>query len=170
MHMSRNVWAIRLACLVALVSGAGASACSSRAAQDITKVLVVSDVKTGWYDAGVENGMNKLVPTVILTLKNTGNEAITNVQVNAVIRRKGEAEEWGGAYVKVVGANGLAQGASTKPIVLRSNLGYTSIEPRAQMLKHSQFVDAQVQVFVKHGGEQYVKLGEWPVARDLLTQ
>jgi hypothetical protein len=38
------------------------------------------------------------------------------------------------------------------------------------MLKHTQFVDANVQVFVKHGGEQYVKLGEWPVARELLTQ
>jgi len=170
MHMLRNVWAILVACLVTIISGAGAAACSSRAAQDITKVLVVSDVKTGWYDAGIENGMNKLVPTVILTLKNTGTEPITNVQVNAVIRRKGETEEWGGAYVKVVGATGLAPAASTKPIALRSNLGYTSVEPRAQMLKHTQFVDAQVQVFVKHGGEQYVKLGEWPVARELLTQ
>jgi hypothetical protein len=169
MHMSRNVWVLLLACVVMVVSGASA-ACRSRVAQNITKVLVVSEAKTGWYDAGVENGMNKLVPTVILTLKNTGSEPITNVQVNAVIRRKGEADEWGGAYVKVVGANGLPAGASTKPITLRSNLGYTSIEPRAQMLKHSQFVDAQVQVFLKHGGEQYVKLGEWPVARELLTQ
>ena len=169
MHMSRNVWALLLACLVMIVSGTSA-ACRNRAAQNITKVLVVSDAKTGWYDAGVENGMNKLVPTVILTLKNTGSEPITNVQVNAVIRRKGEADEWGGAYIKVVGANGLPPGASTKPIMLRSNLGYTSIETRAQMLKHSQFVDAQVQVFLKHGGEQYVKLGEWPVARELLTQ
>jgi hypothetical protein len=153
-----------------MIASGTSAACRSRAAQNITKVLVVSDAKTGWYDAGVENGMNKLVPTVILTLKNTGSEPITNVQVNAVIRRKGEADEWGGAYVKVVGANGLPAGASTKPITLRSNLGYTSIEPRAQMLKHSQFVDAQVQVFLKHGGEQYVKLGEWPVARELLTQ
>jgi hypothetical protein len=169
MHMSRNVWGLLLACLVMIASGSSA-ACRSRAAQNITKVLVVSDAKTGWYDAGVENGMNKLVPTVILTLKNTGSEPITNVQVNAVIRRKGEADEWGGAYVKVVGANGLPPGASTKPIMLRSNLGYTSTEPRAQMLKHTQFVDAQVQVFLKHGGEQYVKLGEWPVARELLTQ
>jgi len=169
MHMSRNVWVLLLACLVMIASGSSA-ACRSRAAQNITKVLVVSDAKTGWYDAGVENGMNKLVPTVILTLKNTGSEPITNVQVNAVIRRTGEADEWGGAYVKVVGANGLPPGASTKPIMLRSNLGYTSIETRAQMLKHTQFKDAQVQVFLKHGGEQYVKLGEWPVARELLTQ
>ena len=58
----------------------------------------------------------------------------------------------------------------TEPIVLRSNLGYTGTEPRAQMLKNSQFVDAQVQVFAKHGGNQWTKLGEWRIERDLLTQ
>jgi hypothetical protein len=152
------------------VMTAGVTACRSQAPQDITKILTVSDAKTGWYDAGVENGLNKLVPSVVLILNNAGGEPISNVQLNAVIRRVGETEEWGGAYVKVIGAVGLPPGASTKPVVLRSNLGYTGIEPRAQMLKNKQFVDAQVQVFVKHGGEQWVKLGEWPVARELLTQ
>ena len=150
--------------------GVLASAACGQKPQDITKLLSVGDVRTGWYDAGVENGLNKLVPSVVLTLTNSGGESISNVQLNAVIRRVGETEEWGGAYMKVVGANGLAAGSSTKPIVLRSNLGYTGIEPRAQMLKNKQFVDAHVQVFVKHGGEQWVKLGEWPVARELLTQ
>jgi hypothetical protein len=165
--MLRKLQIVVLACLVAAV---GATACGSRTVQEITKILVVSDVKTGWYDAGVENGMNKLVPSAVLTLKNAGDEPLTNVQLNAVIRRVGETEEWGGAYTKVVGGVPLPPGASTKPIVLRSNLGYTGIEPRAQMLKNKQFVDAHVQVFVKHGGEQWVKIGEWPVARELLTQ
>ena len=148
-----------------------ASACSGGDGKDITKTLSITDVKTGWYDAGVENGMNKLVPTVILTLKNTDTVSpLKNVQLNAVIRRIGETEEWGGAYIKLVGADGLAPGASTKPVALRSNLGYTGIEPRLQMLKNKQFVDSQVQVFVKHGGAQWVKLGEWQVARELLTQ
>ena len=167
MSMPRKLPVALLACLLTAVTS---TACGNRSAQDIIKVLTVSDVKTGWYDAGVENGMNKLVPSVVLTLKNSDTQWITNVQLNAVIRRVAETEEWGGAYVKVVGADGLAPGASTKPIVLRSSLGYTGIEPRAQMLKNKQFVDAQVQVFVKHGGEQWVKLGEWPVARELLTQ
>jgi hypothetical protein len=170
MHMRPKRVASVLAWIAAFAAAISASGCSSRAAQDITKVLAVSDVKTGWYDAGVENGMNKLVPSLVLTLKNAGPEPVTNVQLNAVIRRVGENEEWGGAYVKIIGANGLPPGSSTKPIVLRSNLGYTSTEPRVQMLKHTQFVDAKVQVFVKHGGDQYVKLGEWPVARELLTQ
>ena len=166
MYMPRNLPVCLIACLLSISS----LACGNRPAQDITQILTVNDAKTGWYDAGVENGMNKLVPSVVLTLKNSGREPITNVQLNAVIRRVGETEEWGGAYVKVIGANGLAPGASTKPIVLRSNLGYTGIEPRVQMLKNKQFVDAQVQVFVKHGGEQWVKLREWPVTRELLTQ
>ena len=166
MYMPRNLLVCLFACLLCISS----LACGNQPAQDITQILTVNDAKTGWYDAGVENGMNKLVPSVVLTLKNSGRQPITNVQLNAVIRRVGETEEWGGAYVKVIGANGLAPGASTKPIVLRSNLGYTGIEPRVQMLKNKQFVDAQVQVFVKHGGEQWVKLHEWPVTRELLTQ
>jgi hypothetical protein len=166
MYMPRNL----LVCLIACLLSISGVRCGKQPAQDITRILTVNDAKTGWYDAGVENGMNKLVPSVVLTLKNSGSQPITNVQLNAVIRRVGETEEWGGAYVKVIGANGLAPGASTKPIVLRSNLGYTGIEPRVQMLKNKQFVDAQVQVFVKHGGEQWVKLHEWPVTRELLTQ
>jgi hypothetical protein len=149
---------------------AAISGCRGSASQDVTKLLVPVDVKTGWYDAGVENGMNKLVPTVILSLKNVNNEPVSSVQLNAVIRRVGEPDEWGGAFVKAIGTEGLPPNASTKPIALRSNLGYTGIEPRAQMLKNSQFKDAHVQIFAKHAGKQWVKLGEWSVARELLTQ
>jgi hypothetical protein len=149
---------------------AAAAACGSSARENITKLVEPVDVRTGWFDAGVENGMNKLVPTVTLTLKNVSSDPVANVQLNAVIRRVGETEEWGGAYQKVVGMDAIPPGGTTKPIVLRSNLGYTGSEPRAQMLKNSQFVDAHVQVFAKHGGNQWTKLGEWQIAREVLTQ
>jgi len=146
------------------------AACSGGTREPINKLIEPVDVKTGWFDAGVEDGKNKLVPTIMLTLKNVSGEPVANVQLNAVIRRVGETEEWGGAFQKVIGNDGITPGASTKPIVLRSNLGYTGTEPRVQMLKNSQFVDAQVQVFAKHGGNQWTKLGEWQIARELLTQ
>ena len=156
---------VALACLVSL------SACRSSAApRDIGQLLTVTDVKTGWYDAGVENGMNKLVPTIMLTLKNVGHETVSLVQLNAVIRRVGETDEWGGAYTRAIGSEGLAAGASTKQIVLRSNLGYTGVEPRSVMLKNKNFVDTHIQLFAKYGGANWVKLGEYPVARELLTQ
>jgi hypothetical protein len=145
-------------------------ACGSSARQPINQLVEPVDVKTGWFDAGVENGMNKLVPTITLALKNVGPEPVANVQLNAVIRRLGETEEWGGAFRKVIGNDGIPPGSTTKPILLQSNLGYTGTEPRVQMLKNSQFVDARVQVFAKHGGNQWVKLGEWQIARELLTQ
>ena len=158
------------ASLLVLLTVLSAVACGSGAQQPITKLVEPVNVKTGWFDAGVENGMNKLVPTAMLSLKNVSAEPVANVQLNAVIRRVGETEEWGGAFTKVVGTEGIPPGGQTKPIILRSNLGYTGIDPRAQMLKNRQFVDASVQVFAKHGGNQWVKLGEWPIARDLLTQ
>jgi hypothetical protein len=150
-----------------------ASGCAGRAssAQDISKLVVVTDVKTGWFDAGVENGMNKLVPTLVLTLKNVSQEKVALVQLNAVIRRVGEKDEWGGAYTRqAINSDGLAPGASTAPIVLKSSLGYTGVEPRNVMLKNSQFVDAHIQLFAKYGGSNWVKLGEYPIARELITQ
>jgi len=84
--------------LIAIVCLLSLSACrSSAATEDISKLLAVTDVKTGWFDAGIENGMNKLVPTIMLTLKNVSKEKLNLVQLNAVIRRVGETEEWGGA-------------------------------------------------------------------------
>ena len=146
------------------------TACGSTAREPITALVEPVDVKTGWFDAGVEDGKNKLLPTVSLKLKNVSNAPVANIQLNAVIRRVGETEEWGGAFRKVIDSSGLAPGSMTEPIVLRSNLGYTGTEPRAQMMKNSQFVDALVQVFAKHGGNQWTKLGEWRIERDLLTQ
>ena len=159
-----------IALMLAFLLTSAAAACSGGSSEPISKLVEPVDVRTGWFDAGVENGMNKLVPTVMLTLKNVSREPVANVQLNAVIRRVGETEEWGGAYQKVVGMDAITPGGSTKPIVLRSNLGYTGSDPRAQMLKNSQFVDAHVQVFAKHGGNQWVKMGEWTIARELLTQ
>jgi hypothetical protein len=157
----------------ALLTLSAFSACAGSAtssSQDISRLLVVTDIKTGWFDAGIENGMNKLVPSLAIRLKNVSRENVALVQLNAVIRRVGETEEWGGAYTKAIGSTGLAPGQSTPTIVLRSNLGYTGIEPRNVMFQNHLFVDAHIQLFAKYGGANWVKLGEYPVARDLLTQ
>lgn len=155
--------------VLALVLTSSTAACRGPAV-DIAKALQVAEMSTGWFDAGIENGKNKLVPTVTLTFKNASAAPVTTVQLNAIFRRIGETEEWGGAYVRLIGGEGLAPGASTTPIVLRSQLGYTGIEPRAQILQNHLFVDVYVQVFAKHGSAQWAKLGEWPVKRALAVQ
>jgi hypothetical protein len=156
--------------VLALLLLAGAATACIPADRPIPETLAATDVSSGWYDVGVENGKNKLSPSITLTVKNISSTPVASVQLNAVFRRVGETEEWGGAYVQLVGSDGLAPGASTKPVMLRSQLGYTSTEPRALMLKNSLFLDTRVWVFAKLGAQQWAKLGEWPITRELILR
>ena len=135
------------------------------------EVMEPLEVTTGWFDAGImADGKNKLVPTVSLKLRNKAAEPITGVQIMAVFRRVGEQEMWGEHYGWAVRRDPLAPGASTVAIVLRSQLGYTGEQPRIQILQHSGFIDAKVEVFLKKGSQVWAKLGDFPIERQLLTQ
>ena len=138
---------------------------------DVEKVLKITDVHTGWYDAGIQEGKNKLVPSISLKLQNVSDEQVESVQVNAIFRREGETQAWGEHFVTAIDRDGLPPHQTTPgELVLRSNLGYTGTESRLQMLQNKQFVDAKVEIFGKHGSRTWQKLGEYKIDRQLLTQ
>jgi hypothetical protein len=156
------------ACLLLLLASVCA-ACGPTV--DLTKGLQVDIVSTGWFDAGIVNGQNKLVPTVSFTLKNVSDQKLVTLQINALFRRVGENDEWGSAFLTAVGSDGLAPGATTAVLNAKSQLGYTgSDETRAEMLQNTHFVDARVQLFAKYASTQWVKVGEYPITRELLTK
>ena len=134
------------------------------------EVLEPVDVTTGWFDKGIENGKNKLVPQVQLKLRNKSNAPIDGVQINAIFCRVTEQEMWGEHYGWVVRNQALAPGAATEQIVLQSALGYTGEQPRMQILQHSGFIDAKVELYLKKGSQVWAKLGEFPIERQLLTK
>jgi hypothetical protein len=149
--------------LVLLVAG-----CRAR---EVEKDLAITDVHTGWYDAGIVGGQNKLVPSISLKLHNVSPEQIARVQINAVFKRlDGENKEWDAHFVRGIGPDGLAPGAKGSELVLRSERGYTGGQPRLQMLQNREFVDAKVEIFGKHGSRFWVKLGEFTIDRQLLTE
>jgi hypothetical protein len=138
---------------------------------EVEKAVKITDVQTGWYDAGIVEGLkNKLVPSVSLKLENVYGKEIDSVQLNAIFRRVGEQEAWGEHFVSAINRDGLAAGGKTGAIVLRSNLGYTGTQSRLQMLQNKEFVDAKVEIYGKHGSRTWQKLGEYQVARQLLTE
>jgi hypothetical protein len=138
---------------------------------DVEKALKITEVRTGWYDAGIQEGKNKLVPSIALKLENVSNEPVESVQVNAIFKRAGEPEAWGEHFATAIDRDGLPAGQTTPgSLVLRSNLGYTGTESRLQMLQNKQFVDAKVEIFGKHGSRTWQKLGEYTIDRQLLTQ
>jgi hypothetical protein len=134
-------------------------------------VLEPLDVVTGWYDAGlVEGGLNKLVPSITLKLRNKSEEPVRSIQINAVFRRVGEAEMWGEHFGWAIQRQPLPPGGTTNDLVLRSGLGYTGEQPRLQMLQNREFVDAKVEIFLRQGSRVWAKLAEFPIERQLLTQ
>ncbi len=158
--MNRTLSVLVLSCLAAF---------GCRGADPVT-VLEPIDVVTGWYDEGIVEGKNKLVPSVSLKLRNKSDGALRSVQVNAIFKRGDEAEPWGDHYGWAIQGESLPSGQTTRDIVLRSGLGYTGDEPRHEMLQNKEFVDAKVEIFLKQGSRVWAKLAEFPIERQLLTQ
>ena len=169
MHL-RKAFGARAA-VAALVLAAAIATAGCGESLDVASELLVTEITTGWFDSGIlEDGKNKLVPTISFQLTNGAQGEITTVQVNGVFRGVEENDqEWGNAFVLAIGADGLPVGDSTRPIVMRSRLGYTSDEPRLEMFQHRLFMDAKVELFAKHHGNPWVKLGEYVIDRQLLT-
>ncbi len=136
---------------------------------DVANVIKVGNLTTGWFDAGVTNGMNKLVPSASFTVTNTGGSALSALQVFSVFRFQGESQELGSALIVLHGQDALGPSATSKAITVRGNWGFSGQQPRAQMLAHREFRDATLQIFAKYGAGQFIKLAEAPVKRQLLT-
>jgi hypothetical protein len=142
----------------------------SSQALDVPASLEVTQVSSGWFDAGLDPlGRNKIVPSVSFRLENETPDELAYLQVNAVFRRKGDDEEWGNSHVRAVGTEGLAPGEATSVLRLDSGRGYTGEQSPAEILAHRDFVDAQADLFIKHRGDQWAFLDSVDVDRQFLA-
>jgi hypothetical protein len=147
-----------------------AATCS--APVDLARNCRISPETTGWFDAGItEDGKNKLVPSIVFRVSNTGSRSLGQVQFNCLFKRVGDPEEHSAVLLRgaSVGVDDLAPGATTGPITVRAPQGYTGTEPRVTMLGNRLFVDFKVEIFGKAGSATPVKLGEFPIKRQLLA-
>src|SRR5204863_1516799 len=168
LHM-RPRCATRVAATAGLFVTVCAGAC--RPTVDLTKGLQVEVVRTGWYDMGIVNGQNKLVRSVAFRIKNVSDHTLATLPVNALFRRVTKQDEWGSAFVTAAGSSGLPPGGRTETLMARSERGYTGADQsRQEMLKNTHFVDAKVELFAKYGSTQWVRVGEYPIARELITK
>lgn len=140
-------------------------------AVDLKQGLKIDIVETGWFDAGIVEGKNKLVPTVSFTVKNVSDQKLVSLQMMASFFRVSDtSSEWGNNLLNVAGSEGLAPGATTPMLTIKSPLGYTGTDPRADMLKNAHFVDATVKLVSKYAATQWTHIREVPIERKLVTQ
>jgi hypothetical protein len=145
-----------------------AAACSPTVA--VKEGFEVLDVSTAWLDAGIVNGQNKLVPSITFRLKNVSDQRLQVIQVNATFRQVNNPQDWGSAFLKVTGVEGLEPGATSEVLTATSNHGYTSPDPRAEMLNNEKFIDAKVELAAKHGSELLERIAEFPIERRLIAK
>jgi hypothetical protein len=155
--------------LFTLSTAIGSAGCGGPAV-DLAEGLEVLDVSTGWYDEGIVDGQNKLVPRIDFRAKNASDQPLVAVQVMGVFRRVNETEELGSSFVRVTRSNALNSGETTPMLSIKSNFGYKGTEPRADMLKNAQFIDAKVDLMGKYSSVQWKKIAEYPIERRLLTK
>jgi hypothetical protein len=137
---------------------------------DLSRGLQVEVVSTGWSDADPVDGQNKVVPSISFKLKNTSAENLPVLQINALFHRVGEKDEWGSGFLTAAGSQGLAPGAQSPVLTIRSQRGYTGTESHDDMFKNSHFVDATVDLSAKYGSTQWAPLGPFAIARQLMPQ
>jgi hypothetical protein len=159
--------------LVVLVPVALSSA-SCTPSVDLKQALEVTETGSGWYDAGIVDGKNKVVPTVSFRLRKKTDVDLDGISVNVVFRHPPAAgstdeEDWDEVFIQNAA---FSEGSQTPLLTVRTEKGYTGEPPqsRAEMLKNSYFRDVRARIFAKHSASQWVDIGSIDVQRQLIVR
>lgn len=158
--------------LVLLPFAVGAASCTSPV--DVKESVALVETSSGWFDAGIVDSKNKLVPSVSFRLEKDPDADLDGVTLNVIFRHPAAEgsdteDEWDEVFVQNAP---FAEGNRTALLVVRPEKGYTGDPPQSRMdlLQHSQFRDLRARVFAKYGSTQWVELGTIDVERQLLTR
>lgn len=164
-----------LASAAALAVTVSAAGCSPPV--DLKQALQVTDVTAGYFDAGIVDGKNKLVPSVSFKLKKSVNDSLRPLSINVSFKQLPQAgtavppgspaeNDWDEVFLQ----NVPFEGNDSAPLTFKAKNGYTGDPPqtRADMLKNKYFQDVRVHVFAKHSASQWVEIATLDIPRQLL--
>ena len=157
-----------------LLVALAASAASCHRSVDVKEALEVVDASSGWFDAGIVEGKNKIVPSVTFKLRKKPGADLSVIALNIAFRYvpapgSNVEEPWEDFFVQRAE---FKDGNETEPLVVRLPNGYTGEPPqsRLEMLKNSQFRDVRARIFAKYSSSQWVEIGAVDVQRQLLVR
>jgi hypothetical protein len=151
-----------------------AASCSQTV--DFKQTLKVTDVSGGWYDFGIVDGKNKLVPSLTFKITKPADVRLRSLSLNVHFKKvvdpskpglEGE-EEFDEVFLQTV----EFEGAETKLLTVRSPTGVTGDAPqtRAEILQHRLFQDVRARVFAKQSSTTWVELLAFDIPRTVLTK
>ncbi len=144
---------------------AASAACGSTGS---VQQLEFRDISSGYFDEGVVDGENKIVPLIRFTLHNKGTGPVSSVRLNAIFQIVDADGPMDEVLATGIDSSGLPPQQTSQPIHIRSKIGYKGQQARAEMLQNSQFKDIKVRIFAKGGSGQWTLVGEYPIDRKII--
>lgn len=159
----------RLAALVGLAASiavvAGTAACR---AVDLSKALTVEPVLSGYYDDGLLDGWNHLIPDLTFRIKNTGATPISaGIRLTVNFWFTADADGENDSIVLPPIEKRLAPGDETVIFQARAPHGFRLEGPRADLFSHSGFKDMTAKIFAQSHGVLY-RLGDFPIDHQII--
>jgi hypothetical protein len=152
-----------------------AAAPGCRPAVDYRQVLQITDISGGWYDFGIVDGKNKLVPSVSFRVRKNADVQIRSLSINVHFKKisletpqsRDAEEEFSEVFLQGVE---FSEGNQTRLLTFRPDTGVTGDPPqtRAEMLAHRLFRDLRARVFVKQSSTTWVDLVSYDIPRVLI--
>jgi hypothetical protein len=173
--MVRRFRACRRLLVLGLLPVAAAVSCGETV--DFKQSLRITETSGGWYDFGIVDGKNKLVPTMSFRIQKPADVRLRSVDINVHFKKisaeardsKEAEEELAEVFLQNVE---FGEGNQTALLTVRPDNGYTAEPPqtRAEMLAHSQFRDVRARVFAKQTSTTWVELIAYEIPRVLVTK
>ncbi len=160
-----------------LLAWALAAAASCTPSVDFKKTLQVTDVSGGWFDFGIVDGKNKLVPSVTFRVRKPAEVRLRSVSLNIQFKKvidpakpgpDGE-QEFDDVFLQTVE---FTEGSQSVLLTVRPQTGVTGEPPqtRAEILQHRLFQDVRARVFAKESSTKWVELLAFDIPRTILIK
>lgn len=121
-------------------------------AVDIQKSLSITDVISGYYDSGLKDGWNYLVPSVTFRIANAAPVSLTGLELTVAFWQDGKDGEWESVLLQRIGNDTIPANGKSDPVTVRPSVGFRLEEARADLFTHSLFVDVTAKIFARRGG------------------
>jgi len=137
------------------------------AEKQIKNSIKVKLVKTQWVRKYQKSGKVRIVPTITVKIKNTGNEPLKYLALNVVFELEDFNQELGSGYKLALQRKSLKPGSISKEIKIECNHGYTASSVKAFFENYSNWRTAWAKLFIKWKSSNYVAFGEYKIKRQI---
>lgn len=122
---------------------------------DIAKSITVTDVISGYYDNGLKDGKNYLMPSITFRLANSAPANLTGLELTVGYWQDGKDGEWDEVLVQRIGNDTIPANGKSDPVTVHATVGYTLEDVRNNLFINSHFVDVTAKIFGRRGGRIY---------------